>query len=173
MVEVKIGGETLAAKIFFGLNTELLWSPDSQAFTVSGSSEGANGQYWAEVFLLRSDRLDPLPLAQIVRNAFGHPVKCGWPEFPNIAAVTWIKPSERILVSAEIIHHSNCDSFGTFKAYEIDIPKKEITKSYDQIQAKKLFGSQLGEELSNAPDNCIRHPKSCYVETNHALRTHK
>jgi hypothetical protein len=173
MVEVSVGGKTLTVKIFFGLNTEVLWSPDSQAFAVSGSSEGANGQYWTEVFLVRSGRLDPLPLAEIVRNAFGHPVKCGWPEFPNIAAVTWIKASERILVSAEIIHHSNCDSFGTFKAYEIDIPSKKITKTYDQILAKRLFGDQLGEELSSAPDNCIRDPKSCYVGANHPSLSHR
>lgn len=171
-VTVDTGGKKLRSKIFFGLNTEVLWSSDSKAFAVSGSSEGANGQYWTEVFLLQPDRLVAVPLAQTIRTAFGHPVKCGWPEYPNVAAVTWIEPSKKILVAAEIIHHSNCDSFGTFKAYEVDLSTKSVTKTYNQLEAKRLFGKELGTELADSRDNCIRHPKRCYVAANHPELTH-
>lgn len=167
MVEANVAGKKLTAKIFFGLNAEVLWSPDSKAFAVSGSGEGANGLYWVDVFVLKPDELAVVPLTPVIQRAFGHPVKCGWPELPNVAAIAWIVPSERILLAAEIIHHSNCDSFGTFKAYEVNVRTKTITKTFNQLEAKKRYGRELGRELSDAPDNCIRSPKSCYVGANH------
>ena len=167
MVELVSPGRKLTARIFFGLNTEVLWSPDSKAFAVSGSSEGANGLYWTDVFLIEGERLVTIPLAPLIQRTFGHPVKCGWPEDPNVAAVTWTEASTRILLAAEIIHHSNCDSFGTFKAYEVHLPTKTVIKTYDQLETKKLFKPELGTELAGAPDNCVRNPKSCYVQANH------
>jgi hypothetical protein len=155
------------------LNAEVLWSPDSKAFAVSGSGEGANGLYWVDVFVLKPDRLAVVPLTRVIQRAFGHPVKCGWPEDPNVVAVTWIEPSVKILVAAEIIHHSNCDSFGTFKAYEVDVTTGTITRTLNQLEAKRLYGKDLGEELSSAPDNCIRDPKSCYVGANHPASAHQ
>jgi len=166
-VELRTGDKKIRTRIRFGLNAEILWSPDSNAFAISGSSEGANGLYWTDVFLIRSDRLVVVPVTKMIWRAFGHPVKCGWPEYPNVGSVAWLQPSARILVAAEIIHHSNCDSFGTFKAYEIDIPTGKIVTKYNQLEAKKLFKKELGDELVQGPDKCILTPKDCYVPANH------
>lgn len=157
----------LVARIQFGLNTEVLWSPDSKAFTVTGSLQGANGLYETAVFLLRDNRVEKVELTPLITRAFGHPVKCGWPEAPNVAAIKWLIPSRLLLVAAEIIHHSNCDSFGTFKAYAVDITAPRIIKVYDQLETKKQFGSDLGPELLQADDKCIRNPPSCFVPFNH------
>jgi len=157
----------LDARIGFGLDTEVLWSPDSKAFTVTGSESGANSQYQTAVFYLLEGRLQAVELTPLVTQAFGHPVKCGWPEPPNVGAVRWLVPSKRLLVAAEIIHHSNCDSFGTFKAYAVDLSGPRIVKAYNQLEAKRFFGSDLGPELLQADDNCIRNPPSCFVLFNH------
>jgi hypothetical protein len=157
----------LSAKIGFGLDTEVLRSPDSRAFTVTGSEEGANGLYVTAVFYVLDGRLKQVELTPLIRKAFGNPVKCGWPEPPNVAAVRWLVPSKELLVAAEIIHHSNCDSFGTFKAYSVDLSGPRIIKEYDQLKAKRLFGSDLGHELLQSDDNCIRNPPACFVPFNH------
>jgi hypothetical protein len=166
-VNVKVGGKTLKGFIRFGLNAEVLWSPDSKAFAITGSSEGGNGAYLTDVFLLAPEKLVTVPLTETIWKEFGHPVKCGWPEVPNVVAVTWVKDSHVLLVAAQIIMHSNCDSYGTFKAYEVSLPAGTIGRSYDQLETKEKFGAQLGDWLASAPDKCIRSPKSCYVPANH------
>jgi len=163
---VDADGKQLTATFGFSLDAEIVWSPDSKAFSLTGSVRGANGQYTTDVFLIQSGKLVPIHLTEMVEREFGHPVKCGWPEQPNVAAVKWLVPSSQLLVAAEIMHHSNCDSFGTFKGYVVDLEEPRITKEYNQLQVKRLFRSDLGEELLQADDNCIRDPKSCRVTSN-------
>jgi hypothetical protein len=47
------GGEAISARTEWGLDAEALWSPDSQAFSWTGSCCGANGQYGTDVFFVR------------------------------------------------------------------------------------------------------------------------
>lgn len=166
-ISITTGTGKLTARINFGLNAQVLWSPDSTAFAITGSSQGANGLYETEVFYIRDAQLVRIPLTKVVQQEFGHPVKCGWPEAPNIGAVTWLTKKGRLVLAAQIISHSNCDSFGTFKAYVVDTLTPRILRGYDQIEAKKKFASALGPLLRDADDSCIRNPKSCYVSTNH------
>ncbi|MHB8540029.1 MAG: hypothetical protein ACYDCD_03675 [Candidatus Acidiferrales bacterium] len=150
-----------------GVQSAVEWSPDSKAFFLTTSDQGANGWYHTLVYLVGANeikKIDPTPL---VLKTFGHPVKCTWLEDPNVAAITWLHDSKRILVAAEILHHSVCDSFGTFKAYEVALPALRIVRTYGQLETKKLFRDSLGWEIKDAPDNCIRDPKSCWVSANH------
>jgi hypothetical protein len=105
-------------------------------------------------------------VSKLISSAFGHPVRCGWPEQPNVAGIAWL-PSGNVLVAAEIENHSNCDSFGTLRAFEVDPTCLTIVSSYSQLEAKRRFGSLLGLELRDDPDGCIRKPKSCFVSSNH------
>jgi hypothetical protein len=164
---VEADGERLTATFGFALNAEIIWSPDSRAFSLTGSVQGANGQYRTDAVLIQPGRLVSLHLTDIIEKEFGHPVKYGWPELPNVAAIMWLAPSRQLLVACEIMHHSNCDSFGTFKAYAVDLGQEpSIIKVYDQLQVKRLFRDDLGGELLQANDNCIRDPKSCRVASN-------
>jgi hypothetical protein len=70
-------------------------------------------------------------------------------------------------VAAEVVNHSNCDSFGTFKAYEVDPAAMTVVRALNQFEAKRDLKPLLGKELRLAPDECIRKPESCYVSTNH------
>src|SRR5713101_4075018 len=163
---VDADGKRLTATFGFSLDAEIVWSPDSKAFSLTGSVRGANGQYQTDVFLIQPSKLVTIHLTDIIEREFGHPVRCGWPEPPNVAAVKWLAPSSQLLVVAEIMHHSNCDSFGTFKAYAVDLGEPRIIKMYDQLRAKRLFRSDLGDELLHANDTCIRDPRSCRVKSN-------
>jgi hypothetical protein len=154
-------------KINFGLDAEVLWSEDSKAFSITGSAEGANGQYHTDAFYIRSGQLDHISLTDLIQQAFGHPVKCGWSEVPNVAALKWMDGSTKLLLAAEIIHHSNCDSYGTFAGFVVDVSSQRIVGHYNQLEMKRLFRSDLGPELQQANDACILQPRSCYVAANH------
>jgi hypothetical protein len=149
-----------------GVGSELLWSPNSEAFAVTTSDDGANGHYRTIVVISHPGGAITKDLSPLVEAVFGHPVRCGWPEDPNVGAVHWVD-SAKLVVAAEIVAHSNCDSFGTFRAYEIDLERMRVTRSFDQIAAKHIFGPALGLELRNAPDECVRSPRRCWVSTNH------
>lgn len=166
-ITVNTGQDQLSATIRFGLATEILWSPDSRAFALTGSSGGANGQYETDVFYVQEKKLLKVELTTLVEKAFGHPVRCAWTESPNVAAIKWLIPSKELLVAAEIIHHSNCDSFGTFEAYVVNVPVPRVVKVLNQLEAKRMYHDDLGEELLQSDDICILHPDSCHVGSYH------
>lgn len=150
-----------------GVGAEILWSPDAKAFAVTTSDAGANGPYRTMIVATGKHGVVVRDLSPLVHSAFGHPVKCGWPEYPNVGAIKWEPGSARLIVAAEIVAHSNCDSMGTFRAYEVDWRSMKIIRSFDQLTAKRLFEASLGAELRGAPDECIRYPRRCWVSTNH------
>lgn len=146
---------------------EMGWSPDSRAFFVTSSLGGRNGGYVLAVYLVNDETVTKTDVTRTIYAAFGHPVKCGWQENPNVAAVRWGADSRTLIVAAEVVNHSNCDSYGTFRTYQLSLPKARIIRTYGQIEAKRLFSDDLGWELKDAPDECIKEPASCWVETNH------
>lgn len=165
-VIVKTPHGQLTSKIAFGLNGQVLWNTDSSGFAVTGSSGGANGQYQSSAFSLQNGRLVQIPLTRLIEKAFGQPMKCGWPETPNVAAVKWLD-QKRLLLAAEIINHSNCDCFGTFKGYVVDVINRSVVRVYDQLEAKRQFHADVGPWLRDANDEWARNPKSCYMPSNH------
>lgn len=150
-----------------GVGMEAAWSPDSTAFFVTTSGGGRNGFYELAVYSLNTNGVSVLDLTPSIQKAFGHPVKCQSPESPNVAAAKWMPNSHELIVVAEVVAHSNCDSEGTFSAYRISLPDGTVRGSYDQIAVKRAFGGDLGWEIKNAPDRCIRQPTSCWQPFNH------
>jgi len=149
-----------------GVGAELLWSPDSSRFALTWSDGGRLGGYSTTIFSVEGNGVTELPITPIVRQAFGHPVKCEIPEAPNVVPITWIS-ADRILIAAQIVPHTICDSAGTFKAYEVDIKREKILNSFDQLEAKRLYGPRLGPALLSARDVCITHPADCELPQNH------
>jgi len=108
-----------------------------------------------------------LELTGVIERAFGQPVQCTWPEPPNVAALKWIVPSKRLLLAAEIVYHTNCDSYGTFKAYVVDLDGPRVVKVLNQLEVKRRYQADLGPFLLDSRDECIRNPKSCRVAAAH------
>jgi hypothetical protein len=150
-----------------GVGSELLWSPDSKAFAITTSDVGRNGPFRVLVVSNEARGLTVTDISPLIVRTFGQPTRCVWPERPNVSAITWTKDSERLVVAAEIVRHSNCDSYGTFRAYEVDWRKKQILRSFGQIEAKRVFARSIGSELKAANDECIRRPRRCWVRSNH------
>src|SRR5262249_50101531 len=127
---------------------------------------GAVGDYHLLVVDRFGGHLTMKDASKAIYAAFGHPVKCDAPEAPNVGGIKWLA-RHRILVAAEGLPHSICDSMGTFKAYALHPATMKVGRAYGQLEAKKLFGPDLGQELAAADDGCIREPRSCHVPTNH------
>ena len=170
LVHVLVRGKRIDTYIGSQVNCEVGWAPDSKAFFVTYSEGGLVGFYSVDVYYIESSRLRVLRTGKHVEKDYWvwmKPIACGWPDGPNIVAIKWIEDSSRLLVAAQIPPHSVCDSFGTFKVYEIALPDARIVKRYEQIEAKKLFWQDMGFELRAANDECIRNPKSCQIAGNH------
>jgi hypothetical protein len=167
VLSLRSGFQSFEWNVGIAVGAEIAWSPDSQAFFLTKSSAGRNGLYETTIYLLEGDQVKLIEVTPVVHKVFGQPVKCDVPEPPNVAGIKWLEDSHRILVAAEIVHHSNCDSNGTFKLYAISVPDLEVVGNYDQLGAKKNFWNDLGWELRPANDECIRHPKSCELTSNH------
>lgn len=133
-----------------GVGSEILWAPDSKALFVTTSDGGRNGFYRVMVIEKFQGRVRSRDLTELVDKAFGHPVKCEVPEPPNVGRIAWVGSAHHILVAAEIVSHSVCDSPGAFKAYEVDPVRMTVVRRYGQLEAQRRFGALLGFELAAA-----------------------
>ncbi len=165
---VRVEAQVVSLDLDGNVQPYILWAPDSSAFLITVSEGGANGLYSTKLVSFHDQRVATVPLTENVRQAYlayrqKQGIVCSWPEDPNIFGIRWMSGSSRALIAAQTISHSVCDSFGTFRAYEIGVPSGKIIKIYDQILAKRVFWSDLGVILRGADDGCIRNPRSCRV----------
>lgn len=142
-----------------GFNAEVLWSPDSTAFAVTQTEGGGGIGYRAYVFYVGENGFNKVDVSDVVVKAFGTQVKCEVPVPPNTGFVDWLDGSHRILVAAEVVPVSICHCSGTFKLYELSVPKVRILHAYSQIEAKQRFSNLLGCELHDADDKCTENSR--------------
>jgi hypothetical protein len=142
------------------VNAEVAWSPDSQAFFVTYTDGGNVGTYHVKVFYVSDSGLrivEPIPNG---RKLFVP--RCYEPEVPNVGAIRWPgQGTSRLLIAVEVPPHSSCADMGTFRAFEITLPEGHVKATFSQLQAKKLFGKDIGEELVGADDSCALSPGAC------------
>jgi hypothetical protein len=79
-----------------------------------------------------------------------------------VGGIGWLRNGRRILVAAEIVNHSVCDSPGTFAAYEVDVETLQITARYSQLEAKRRFAPLL--DTVGEIDYVTHCPKRAKVE---------
>jgi hypothetical protein len=161
-LEVIARGNRLVGTAEIGslVNAEFAWSRDSKAFFVTYSDGGNVGTYHVKVVYLADAGLRVIePIAngsKLVR------LKCFDQELPNVGAIKWMgRDSSWLLIAVEVPPHSSCASMGTFRAFEIALPNGEIIEGFGQIEAKKAFRADLGQELRSSDDTCILRPFTC------------
>ena len=147
---------------------EFQWASDSKAFFLTYSTGGNVGNYEVMLYYPTAGGVKVVdPTSSVQKDFLAHYATCFFPETPNLAGITWTKDSDRLLVVAEVLNHSNCDMMGTFAAYEIEAPSGKIVKKYGQLEAKKQFWQTLGPALRNADDECFTKPESCEIPMLH------
>jgi hypothetical protein len=153
-------GKSYPISVGWWINAEAAWAPDSKAFFITYSDDGNIGRYHVKIFYVSDSGFqvfEPIPDGRTIFQP-----RCFDPELPNVGAIKWMGADSRsLLIAVEVPPHSSCASMGTFEAFEIELPSGKVVSHYDQLTAKKLFKSYLGDELLNADDGCIRKPQSC------------
>jgi hypothetical protein len=152
---VQTAGKAFETKLL-GFNGEVAWSPDSKAFAVTQTEGGGSIGSRVYVFYVEEDGLRKLDVSRPIENHFGTPVRCDVNVAPNTGFVRWGADSSTLLVAAEVVPVSICDCMGTYRVYEMALPTLTITRTYSQIEAKKLFRGDLGCELRDASDECVK-----------------
>lgn len=69
--------------------------------------------------------------------------QCSPQEIPNVAAIDWIKSSDKLLILAQVPPHSSCNKMGMIKIYEISIPSGHILRSYNENALPKYWRSRI------------------------------
>ena len=142
------------------VGAELLWSPDSSAFVVTSSSAGLSGPFTVRLFVR-----DPkggfreVDLTSALLVAIRPQERCDFE--PNLVAIRWMAHRE-LLIAAQRVHYASmCDSAETFVAYRVRVRDVSISRTYGQLEAKRLFRRHLGRLLRLAPDKCVKLPEQC------------
>lgn len=149
---------------------EILWSPDSRYLAVTYTYCCSGFSPYLHLYEVSDSGVRDLEVAHALKKGFGSNIRCDGGMSPEqwglTAAVKWLD-SSHLLAAVQVPQVSVCDSMGVFELREIDVPSLSITKTYGQLQAKKLFGDDLGGNLRNAKDECVRNPKSCWIAAQH------
>jgi hypothetical protein len=150
-LSVVSGGKPLGAVGTPGFaEDEVLWSPDSKAFAISGSSN-ANTDYHVLVYLLNPSGLTRInPARQALRDMVRsfppcralnatdecHDIVKHPSDWIGVAAIDWVNGSSSIVVMAEMDESSRVGGIlGEVLGYEIEIPSGKILR---RMEAKEF-----------------------------------
>jgi hypothetical protein len=168
-VRVTVGGKSFPLKTK-GRGAEILWSPGSRYLAVTYTYCCSGFSPYLHLYEVSESGVRDLEAQGVLKQGFGGTIRCDSGTSPQqwalTAAVKWLD-SSHLLAAVQIPQVSVCDSMGVFELREVSLPNLSITKTYGQVEAKKLFGNDLGGGLMNAKDECVRTPKSCWIAAHH------
>jgi len=169
-VQVSVGGHTVDLRTK-GRGAEILWSPDSRWLAVTYTYCCSGFSPYLHVYEVSDSGVRDLQVDHALKSGFETGIRCdgGIPasQWALTAAVKWLD-SSHLLAAVQIPNVSVCDSMGVFELRELSVPELSILRTYDQFEAKKLFRNDLGGNLLDANDSCVRDPKSCWVASHHS-----
>lgn len=169
-IEVTVGGHTVPLQTK-GRGAEILWSPDSRWLAVTYTWCCSGFSPYLHVYEVSESGVRDLHVQRELTSGFETGIRCekGTPasQWALTAAVKWLD-SSHLLAAVQVSDVSVCDSMGVFELREISVPELSILKTYDQLQAKRLFRNDLGGNLLDANDACVHDPKSCWVASHHS-----
>jgi hypothetical protein len=153
-----------------GRGAEILWSPDSKWLAVTYTYCCSGFSPYLHVYEVSDSGVRDLNVERTLTRGFGEGIHCEKrtrvQQWALTAAVKWLDASH-LLAAVQVPNVSVCDSMGVFELREMSVPDLSIGRTYDQLEAKRLFGDDLGRNLRDANDSCVRDPKSCWVAAHH------
>jgi hypothetical protein len=169
-IKVTVGRRTFTLKTK-GRGAEILWSPDSRWLAVTYTYCCSGFSPYLRLYEVSESGVKDLHVEHVLTNGFGKGIRCekGTPasQWALTAAVKWVD-SSHLLAAAQVPNVSVCDSMGVFELREVSVPDQSIIRTYGQLEAKRLFGNDLGGNFRKANDACVRDPKSCWVASHHS-----
>jgi hypothetical protein len=168
-IRVTVGTRTFTLKPK-GRGAEILWSPDSRWLAVTYTYCCSGFSPYLHVYDVSDSGVRDLNVEHALTTGFGKGIRCekgtAAHQWALTAAVKWFD-SSRLLAAVQVPNVSVCDSMGVFELREMSVPNLSIRRRYGQLEAKRLFGNDLGGNLRDARDACVRDPKSCWVAAHH------
>jgi hypothetical protein len=143
LLAIADGAKQFNTKVEGGVGAELAWSPDSKAFFLTWSDAGLDGGYHTLVFYISEHGFRKVKLDLVAKRGFGHPIPL--PGDTNVVGVAWLIGSQRMLIAVQVPPLSICDSYNTFRAFEVSLPEGVVIHACGQIPAKKKFWAFLGK----------------------------
>ncbi len=169
-IQVTVGGQTVPLRTK-GRGAEILWSPNSRRLAVTYTWCCSGFSPYLHVYGVNGASVRDLHVRHALTSGFETGIRCdgGMPasQWALTAAVKWLD-SSHLLPAVQVPNVSVCDSKGVFELREMSVPDLSILKTYDQLEAKALFRSDLGGNLRGANDACVHDPKSCWVAADHS-----
>lgn len=140
-----------------GIGSQVMWSPDSKAFSLTSSDWGGNGPYQTYIYYIDGTATRKIDINDEVRRVVDPTLKCDRDQTANVIAIAWRGSSRHLLAAGQVPHHSVCRDMGTFVIFEMLLPEKKIVRRYNQAEAKRRFAAYLGEELRDAETDLAAH----------------
>jgi len=128
--------------------TEILWSSDSKAFSVTQSLGGAVGEWITDVYLIRSKDVKKINLGKEFNVTFNKKLQCSDSENVNVGFVSWLQKSQTALVLTEVPPHSTCKDMGKIVGYIIDFYNIKIIRVLNEKQIRLKYGKILGTRFN-------------------------
>jgi hypothetical protein len=168
-VQVTVAGQTVDLPTK-GMGAEILWSPDSRWLAVTYTYCCSGFSPYLHVYEVSVSGVRDLHVQKALARGFATGIRCDGgsraSQWALTAAVKWLD-SSHLVAAVQIPNVSVCDSMGVFELREFSIPKLSVLRRYDQLEAKRLFRNDLGGNLLDANDACVRDPKSCWIVAAH------
>jgi hypothetical protein len=129
---------------------EAQWAPDSRAFFITQSDGGEVGGWDTVVYRVTPSGIKKILITSRVRVDFMKRYNCDvrgehdGNEIPNIAAISWLRGSNDVLLIAEVPPHSSCPEMGKFMGYRVLIGSGKILGRYSAEEVKTRWGGFLG-----------------------------
>jgi hypothetical protein len=148
---VMMEGKTLPGIEDAGVSTlaELLWAPDSTAFSITESYGGVVGDWHVTVYEIRDERVQRLNITADVVKSFKKHYKCKESEEPNVGAIEWLNGGKQLLLVAEVPPHSSCPRMGKLRGYIVKIPTGRIAEEFSERKLRSNWGPYLGNRLNH------------------------
>jgi hypothetical protein len=168
-VRVTVGGRTFPLETK-GRGAEILWSPDSRWLAVTYTYCCSGFSPYLHLYAVSDSGVRDLYVEGALTSGFGRGINCDGGTHADrwalTAAVKWLD-SSHLHAAVQVPEVSVCDSMGVFELREISVPSFSVIKTYNQLEAKKLFENDLGGNLRDASDACVRNPVSCREAAHH------
>lgn len=123
---------------------EVLWSQDSNAVAVTTSDGGWVGTWNVRVLQIENDTLKERSVTADTASDFSRRHPCEERPIPNIAALSWLQDSSRLLLVAEVSPARPCVEMGLIMGYSVSIPSGRIEARYSERVVREKFASSLG-----------------------------
>ena len=153
-----------------GRGAEILWSPDSRYLAVTYTYCCSGFSPYLHLYEVSDSGVRDLEVEGALKEGFGSAIRCDGgtsaQQWALTSAVKWLD-SSHLLAAVQVPNVSVCDSMGVFELREMSLPSLSIVNTYGQLEAKRLFGNDLGGNLRDANDACVCDPKSCWVAAQH------